>query len=202
MSVTNAPNFSTMADGENEEVDEGVPEQKPEEEEAIEVPPKAQTSEDVAAPEQEPSDEVIGDIPKKEKRKSLKKAASKRKSKRESSSKPPDPPESKGMEKMHEEINQRYSLGRVSFASQPNPYSRDVEVGRKNSKVLSSRTSSVLDSSDDPFATREGKTLLWRDINMVLAAKKEGEKDQYLLEGVWGGVPQRKTTAIMGPSGK
>ena len=34
--------------------------------------------------------------------------------------------------------------------------------------VLLSKESSVLPASDDPFAPREGKTLLWRNVNMVL----------------------------------
>jgi hypothetical protein len=28
--------------------------------------------------------------------------------------------------------------------------------------------SSVLDRRDDPFAPREGKTLIWKDVNMTL----------------------------------
>ena len=172
-------------------------------------------------PEQEPSEEVVGDMPeptKKAKRKSS--SAGKRKSKRASGIKKeaskksvdkekhapdkeqhaPDPPEAEAFSEMKDQLNQRYSLGRIPPQPPSSFSSKDLEVGR-NSKVLISKKSSVLASSEDPFATREGKTLLWRDINMVLAGKKDGEKDRYLLEGVWGEVPQRKTTAIMGPSG-
>lgn len=170
-------------------------------------------------PAQAPNEDVVGDImaepTKKAKRKS---SAGKRKSKRASSIKKeaskaaakappknaavdkeelshaPDPPESEAFSGMKEQLDIRYSLG----GGVP---PKDLEVGR-NSKVLESKKSSVLNTSDDPFATREGKSLLWRDINMILAGKKDGEKDRHLLEGVWGEVPQRKTTAIMGPSGR
>ncbi|CAJ1966242.1 unnamed protein product [Cylindrotheca closterium] len=169
-------------------------------------------------PEQAPSEEVVGDVPspKKAKRKSAAAAAAagKRKSKRASTLKKeaskkavdkeqhaPDPPESEAYSEIKEQLNQRYSLGRIPEAVKTTSFAKqDLEVGR-NPKVLLSKKSSILASSDDPFATREGKTLLWRDINMVLSGKKDGEKDRYLLEGVWGEVPQRKTTAIMGPSG-
>lgn len=52
----------------------------------------------------------------------------------------------------------------------------------------------------DPFAPREGKTLVWRDVNMTLTGAK-GEPDRQLLDTVWGEVPKKMTTAIMGPSG-
>eukprot|EP00980_Cylindrotheca_fusiformis_P027769 scaffold22559_cov111-Cylindrotheca_fusiformis.AAC.8 len=85
---------------------------------------------------------------------------------------------------------------------------RDMEHGSANteqeidqSKVLKTRNSSMLPSSEDPFAYREGKTLLWRDINMTLAGKKDSGPDIKLLDGVWGEVPEERTTAIMGPSG-
>lgn len=51
----------------------------------------------------------------------------------------------------------------------------------------------------DPFATREGKTLRWRNVNMTLNGKKG--KTRNLLSGVWGEVPKKDVTAIMGPSG-
>eukprot|EP00980_Cylindrotheca_fusiformis_P029569 scaffold23516_cov127-Cylindrotheca_fusiformis.AAC.1 len=75
----------------------------------------------------------------------------------------------------------------------------DVDNGSET-KSLSSQKSAILPAAEDPFAYREGKTLLWRDINMTLAGKKNSEPVK-LLEGVWGEVPEQKTTAIMGPSG-
>eukprot|EP00980_Cylindrotheca_fusiformis_P027786 scaffold22559_cov111-Cylindrotheca_fusiformis.AAC.25 len=75
----------------------------------------------------------------------------------------------------------------------------EVETGSET-KSLSSQKSAILPAAEDPFAYREGKTLLWRDINMTLAGKKDSS-DIKLLEGVWGEVPEQKTTAIMGPSG-
>lgn len=50
----------------------------------------------------------------------------------------------------------------------------------------------------DPFAEREGKTLTWSNVNMTLASK-DGKADRKLLDGVWGEVPAKQTTAIMGP---
>eukprot|EP00545_Synedropsis_sp_CCMP1620_P006773 CAMPEP_0119029612 /NCGR_PEP_ID=MMETSP1176-20130426/40607_1 /TAXON_ID=265551 /ORGANISM="Synedropsis recta cf, Strain CCMP1620" /LENGTH=762 /DNA_ID=CAMNT_0006985961 /DNA_START=446 /DNA_END=2734 /DNA_ORIENTATION=- len=58
----------------------------------------------------------------------------------------------------------------------------------------------ALDAGDDPFAAREGKTLTWRNIDMTLAGVKD-EKDRKLLDKVWGEVPAKQTTAVMGPSG-
>ncbi len=59
---------------------------------------------------------------------------------------------------------------------------------------------SMLDRHDDPFAQRDGKTLTWRNINMTLSGTKK-EKDRKLLDGVWGEVPAKELSAIMGPSG-
>jgi hypothetical protein len=41
--------------------------------------------------------------------------------------------------------------------------------------------------------------LVWRDIQMTLAAKGD-EPERKLLQDVWGEVPQKETTAVMGPS--
>jgi ABC-type multidrug transport system ATPase subunit len=54
--------------------------------------------------------------------------------------------------------------------------------------------------ADDPFYPREGKTLTWSNVNMKVAGKK-GNDGRELLKGVWGEVPQKEITAIMGPSG-
>jgi ABC-type multidrug transport system ATPase subunit len=51
----------------------------------------------------------------------------------------------------------------------------------------------------DPFATREGKTLTWRDVNMTVSTREQ--KELKILNGAWGEVPKRQTTSIMGPSG-
>lgn len=83
------------------------------------------------------------------------------------------------------------------------PDSADLEEGTEiNSSApkLTSKQSSMLATSDDPFALREGKALLWKDVNMTLKGEK-GEPDRKLLDGVWGEVPEKQTTAIMGPSG-
>lgn len=72
------------------------------------------------------------------------------------------------------------------------------------SKTLTSKddtSSQLLSVSDDPFAPREGKTLLWTNVNMTLKGKKSGDPDKKILDNVWGEVPEKQTTAIMGPSG-
>jgi ABC-type multidrug transport system fused ATPase/permease subunit len=61
---------------------------------------------------------------------------------------------------------------------------------------------SVLEAStdSDPFSGREGKALIWRNVTLKLAASgKDGER--ILLHNVWGEVPPKETTAIMGHSG-
>jgi hypothetical protein len=75
----------------------------------------------------------------------------------------------------------------------------NVGARKKLKPKFEPKQSSVLDRHDDPFATREGKTLVWRDIQMTLAAKGD-EPERKLLQDVWGEVPQKETTAVMGPS--
>lgn len=64
----------------------------------------------------------------------------------------------------------------------------------------SDRNATDIDKHTDPFTVREGKTLVWRNINMTLAGKNN-EQSRELLKDVWGEVPSKETTAIMGPSG-
>jgi hypothetical protein len=71
----------------------------------------------------------------------------------------------------------------------PKDADTDVEAGVQK-PTLVPRKSSVLATSDDPFALRDGKTLLWKDINMTLKGEK-GEPDKKLLEDVWGEVPEK-----------
>mmetsp|Transcript_802 Transcript_802/g.1472 ORF Transcript_802/g.1472 Transcript_802/m.1472 type:complete len:677 (-) Transcript_802:13-2043(-) len=65
------------------------------------------------------------------------------------------------------------------------------------------RNSIALSKHEDPFAKRDGKTLIWQNVNMVLKTKnKDGSVSIHkLLSGVFGEVPAGQTTAIMGPSG-
>jgi len=53
---------------------------------------------------------------------------------------------------------------------------------------------------DDPFLPREGKELTWTNMSMTLVAKK-GKEEKALLSNIWGEVPKKEITAIMGPSG-
>eukprot|EP00586_Coscinodiscus_wailesii_P011722 CAMPEP_0172513710 /NCGR_PEP_ID=MMETSP1066-20121228/254574_1 /TAXON_ID=671091 /ORGANISM="Coscinodiscus wailesii, Strain CCMP2513" /LENGTH=472 /DNA_ID=CAMNT_0013294091 /DNA_START=61 /DNA_END=1480 /DNA_ORIENTATION=+ len=54
--------------------------------------------------------------------------------------------------------------------------------------------------SMDPFSPREGKEIIWKNVNMTVGGNKKKEGRQ-LLTNVWGCVPKREMTAIMGPSG-
>jgi ABC-type multidrug transport system ATPase subunit len=85
-----------------------------------------------------------------------------------------------------------------------------------------------LDPHTDPFAKREGKTLMWRNVNMTLVSSitvlfadnhnlrlnkkthviatlkqlNRGKKpNKKILDNIWGEVPANETTAIMGASG-
>lgn len=53
------------------------------------------------------------------------------------------------------------------------PMESQTEIERSK-RTLTSKKSSVLAASDDPFAPREGKTLLWRNVNMTLVRKSVG----------------------------
>jgi ABC-type multidrug transport system ATPase subunit len=56
----------------------------------------------------------------------------------------------------------------------------------------------------DPFAPRNGRHLVWKDVNMTVKLPSNGdarEKQNFILKNVWGEVPPKQLTAIMGPSG-
>jgi hypothetical protein len=47
----------------------------------------------------------------------------------------------------------------------------DIEIGKPEQPPrLTRHKSSALEASDDPFAQRDGKTLLWRNVNMTLVS--------------------------------
>jgi ABC-type lipoprotein export system ATPase subunit len=80
-----------------------------------------------------------------------------------------------------------------------NPIVTSVDVRDKESvKSVSSRQSSL--GADDPLYPREGKTLTWKNVNMTALGKGKN-KSKSILSDVWGEVPAKQTTAIMGPSG-
>jgi len=60
--------------------------------------------------------------------------------------------------------------------------------------------STLADELSDLFAPRDGKNLTWRNVNMTLKGEK-GAEDRALLSNVWGEVPKKEITAVMGPSG-
>ena len=50
------------------------------------------------------------------------------------------------------------------------------------------------------FAKRPGKTLSWSKVNMEVK-KKTSKERRVILDNVYGSVPEKEVTAIMGPSG-
>ena len=50
------------------------------------------------------------------------------------------------------------------------PRDNDVEAGELPEGPVLEKEESRLDASEDPFAHRDGKTLVWRDINMTLVS--------------------------------
>lgn len=65
--------------------------------------------------------------------------------------------------------------------------------------MTESNVEMALPARADPFAERQGKTLTWRNVNMIVE-KKKGDC-MHILDSVWGEAPRKQTTAILGPSG-
>jgi len=73
------------------------------------------------------------------------------------------------------------------------------------------------ETAADLFQPREGRDLIWKDLSVTLSAtaaatKNKNKKsddaaastkdvDKKILDSVWGEVPAKQVTAIMGPSG-
>ena len=93
-----------------------------------------------------------------------------------------------------------HSVAKDILSTMSNINNIDLKDHDEESHITYDRKESQLDVHADPFATRKGKTLTWKNVNMTLAAKKD-EPERHLLKDVWGEVPARETTAIMGPSG-
>jgi hypothetical protein len=74
---------------------------------------------------------------------------------------------------------------------------KDNEVADKDNEIAAVTNKSGL---DDPFKIREGRDLVWKNINMTVAAHGH-EPEKKILANVWGEVPKRQVTAVMGPSG-
>ncbi|CAB9512480.1 Putative white-brown complex homolog protein 30 [Seminavis robusta] len=76
---------------------------------------------------------------------------------------------------------------------------RDLENG--NSTVME-KVQELGDTAleENPFAPRPGKTLLWTNVNMTMSSYGGGG-ERKILDNVWGEVPRKEITAIMGPSG-
>jgi ABC-type lipoprotein export system ATPase subunit len=81
------------------------------------------------------------------------------------------------------------------------PYTVGEEEPKQRYEMDEPTDSLQKSSKGDPFELRDGKTLSWRNINMRVTAGKKGAEDKAILRDVWGEVPPRETTAILGPSG-
>lgn len=84
--------------------------------------------------------------------------------------------------------------------------SEDVENLQINGHYRDKHKSIDPHGFDDPLRPREGRDLMWRNVNMTLSSssgrgKKSNEPDKKILDNVWGDVPSKQMTAIMGPSG-
>jgi hypothetical protein len=55
----------------------------------------------------------------------------------------------------------------------------ETNQSERSSRQMSKRRMSELASSDDPFAIREGKTLLWTNVNMVLVSQQSSTIMKY-----------------------
>jgi ABC-type multidrug transport system fused ATPase/permease subunit len=109
---------------------------------------------------------------------------------------------------LKEIICQKYSIAMASADEVDAGVEVDAEVcvGEPTAKTeTASRELHRLDTLknvglDDPLKPREGRDLVWRNINMTV--KGRGDKQpKKILDGVWGEVPKGQITAIMGPSG-
>jgi hypothetical protein len=57
--------------------------------------------------------------------------------------------------------------------------------------------------STDLFRPREGRDLVWHNMTVSFSVKaKQGGGSRKIVDGVWGRVPAKQVTAIMGPSGR
>ncbi len=48
-------------------------------------------------------------------------------------------------------------------------------------------------SFEDPLRPREGRSLMWANVNMILTGTRD-KKDKKLLDDVWGDVPEKQVT--------
>jgi hypothetical protein len=64
--------------------------------------------------------------------------------------------------------------GHLPTDEQTEASNKDIEVGiAMNPERMGRKSSVILSVSDDPFAPRDGKTLLWRNVNMTLVRQNE-----------------------------
>lgn len=79
------------------------------------------------------------------------------------------------------------------------PIENEAGLDTSLKNIVEKETHSFIGAAD-PFRPRQGKTLTWKNVNMTVLGKGENDGNK-ILDGVWGEVPAKQTTAIMGPSG-
>jgi hypothetical protein len=96
-----------------------------------------------------------------------------------------------------EKIEVRASSGWIAQAAGEEAPVITNDVIDKDNEVAAVANKSGL---DDPFKIRQGRDLVWKNINMTVTAHGD-EPEKKILANVWGEVPKRQVTAVMGPSG-
>eukprot|EP01082_Thalassiosira_pseudonana_P002987 g2424.t1 g2424 contig12:83459-85966(+) len=84
----------------------------------------------------------------------------------------------------------------ISITDGEGAKAKDTKLG--SSIARNGRRVSTTEERRNPFAQREGNSLVWNDVSMSLTTKQCERK---ILNSVWGDVPSGEITAIMGPSG-
>jgi hypothetical protein len=59
----------------------------------------------------------------------------------------------------------------------PNTAESEMNTSERTKGGMSKKMMNSLASSDDPFAVREGKTLLWTNVNMLLVSQLSSSND-------------------------
>eukprot|EP00529_Nitzschia_sp_RCC80_P009532 CAMPEP_0113467786 /NCGR_PEP_ID=MMETSP0014_2-20120614/15001_1 /TAXON_ID=2857 /ORGANISM="Nitzschia sp." /LENGTH=765 /DNA_ID=CAMNT_0000360119 /DNA_START=192 /DNA_END=2489 /DNA_ORIENTATION=+ /assembly_acc=CAM_ASM_000159 len=96
---------------------------------------------------------------------------------------------------------------RASQVGAEHTHNGDIEAQRveleeaPQETIVNKRESLDPSGFDDPLRPRDGRDLMWKDVNMTLVSKHTETANKRILDDVWGDVPQKKVTAIMGPSG-
>lgn len=120
----------------------------------------------------------------------------------------PVPLDKGGNNPIVEESNQAVSVANRPHKRQPqldpngsvSNSSKFTQETEDESTLSSNQHNLQTNQSADPFAPRIGRTLYWKKVNMTLKGNSR-RPERKLLDNVWGSVPPKQVTAIMGASG-